>query len=186
MMGILLKSAAMFALLISAPTVPDTVSHDSPVPLVMCSDAAGSAFRVGPGLILSVNHVVTSGGCEIGGKPIHTLYTSATLDFAILEDHSAGKFFKVDCSGFVKGRLYLAVGHIRAGEQLSAIPMIATGQTDNGLSVLAGLMEAQPGMSGGPVIDAQTHEVVGSVNMAQWEDGLTFSRELRTTSVCQP
>lgn len=184
MMSLLLKSAAMFALLVSAPSVPDTTSDASPVPLVLCTNSAGSAFRIGLTLILSVSHVVSASGCEIGNKPIHVIYNNGSEDFAILQDVGPGKFLKVDCGGFVQGHLYVAIGHIRASDTLTGVPMVGTGKTQDGLSILAGVMEVQPGMSGGPIIDAQTNEVVGTVNAAEWEDGLTFSRELKGTSIC--
>jgi hypothetical protein len=63
--------------------------------------------------------------------------------------------------------------------------MVATGKyADAGMAALVGVFTAQPGQSGGPIIDAETHKVVGTVNAADWESGATFSVELRGTSIC--
>ena len=171
------------------PSTSDSIAPQPVVPLVVCLHPtyynAGTAFRVGPHLLLSVAHVTSSGGCQIDGQSIHILYTSSSQDFSILSDDRSGEFIPVDCNGFVKGRKYLSIGHARGIENLTIVPMIATGVTEGGLAILAGVFTAQPGMSGGPIVDAETMKVVGTTNTGDWERGLTGSVELKGTSVCQ-
>jgi hypothetical protein len=184
MLKALLGASLMLA---PAPAVPQT-NPTGPAPKVICRQehgySAGTAFRIGPHLLVSVNHVTSAGNCEIDGEPIHILYASRKADFSILSDDRLGKWLKVDCGGFVKGRMYVAVGHARAMDDLTFVPMVATGMTSGSLSILAGVFTAQPGQSGGPILDGETGKVVGTVNTAQWDRGLTGSIELRGTSIC--
>jgi hypothetical protein len=146
---------------------------------------AGSAFRVGNGLLLSVNHVTSSGQCLIDGKAIDIKYKAPKADFSMLKG-SEGPFLKVDCGGFVKGRKYLAIGYGRGRNEISVIELAGTGQyDDNGEAVLSGLLAVIPGMSGGPIISEDTGEVVGTVNAENFEEGLSWSVEIKQTPVCR-
>lgn len=171
-----------------SPAIPQAVEAEVPVPLVMCRQtfgyATGSAFRIGPHLLLSVKHVTNMKNCAINGVATHVLYTSRKADFSILSDERTGEWLRIDCNGFVAGHRYVAVGHVRGMDKLTAVPMIATGQSVNGMALLAGIFTAQPGMSGGAVLDAETLKVVGTVNAANWEQGFTASTELKRTPVC--
>jgi len=190
-MSALLKVPLALALAL-APTqaIPQTEPEAQPIaPRVVCLQAggysAGTAFRIGPHLLLSVKHVTSAGNCQIEGQAIHILYTSPKADFSILTDERpTTEFLKVDCDGFKEGRRYLAIGHARALDQLTIVPMVGTGQYAFGMAVLAGIFTAQPGQSGGPIIDAETGKVVGTVNTGNWEQGLTGSVELKGTPVC--
>jgi hypothetical protein len=177
----LLASALAFQ---PAQVVPQTVEQ-SAIPLVTCSDRAGTAFRIGPSLLLSVAHVTSAARCEIDGQPIKVIYTSRTADFSILEDRRHGDALTVDCGGFRMGRLYIAVGHARGLDTLTAVPMVATGKMGGGMALLVGIFTAQPGQSGGAIIDAETKQVVGTINTADWAHGITGSVELKGTSVCR-
>jgi hypothetical protein len=184
----MLRSLLAAALVVvPAPAVPQTEPAPS-VPKVLCRHehgySAGTAFRIGPHLLVSVNHVTSASRCEIDGEPIHVIYASPKADFSILSDARSGKWLKVDCSGFVAGHRYVAVGHARAMDELTLVPMVATGSTFGSLSLLAGIFTAQPGQSGGPIMDAETGRVVGTVNTAEWSRGLTGSVELKGTSIC--
>lgn len=167
-----------------APTASQGEVEQNPIPLVSCDLGAGTAFRIGPKLLLSVNHVTNLKGCMIDGQPIHIAYRSRRADFSELSDDRAGKWLKVDCRGFVPGRTYIIVGHARGLNSLIGIEAIATGAYSEGQAVLVGTLTAQPGQSGGPIVDAETHEVVGTVNAADWENGTTFSVELKQTPIC--
>lgn len=193
-MSVLLKAPALLAaaLSVTSASPPETPYEQSPVPKVVCHQkagySAGSAFRIGPSLLVSVNHVTKAGNCVIDGQDIKVVYASPKADFSILSDTRPGKFLKVDCGGFVKGRRYLAVGHARALDQITLVPLVATGETvetnAGPLALLVGIFTAQPGQSGGPIMDAETGKVVGTVNTGDWERGLTGSVELKGTSIC--
>lgn len=147
---------------------------------------AGTAFRVGKGLLLSVNHVTSNGSCFIAGKPLSVKYKSPTSDFSMVNGDD-GPFLPIDCGGFVKGRKYVALGHARGLDLITQVELTATGETDgtNGQAVLSGVFSVVPGQSGGPVIDEETGKVVGTVNMENYEDGLSWSVPLSGTPVCQ-
>lgn len=179
--------AASLALVPVASVVPQT--PDQPIiPKVVCLQtggySAGSAFRVGPTYLLTARHVISEGKCQIDGQPVKVIYTSARSDFAILEDTRPGKSIAVDCGGFQEGHRYVAVGHARALDDLTVVPLFGTGQHDGAWAVLAGIFEVQPGQSGGPIIDADTMKVVGVVNAADWESGKSFSIALKDTPIC--
>ena len=186
----LLRSLCATALLVSTTAVPQPVEED-PVPKVICrvpgGYIAGTAFRVGPQYLITVGHVIAQGKCEIDGQPIKVAYRSAKADFAILEDERAGKSLMVDCNGYQEGRQYIIRGHARGLDTLIDVPAIALGRHYDDtptLSLLVGVFTAQPGQSGGPIIDAQTGKVVGTTNTGDWKSGITGSVELKGTSIC--
>jgi hypothetical protein len=146
---------------------------------------AGSAFRVGNGLLLSVNHVTSSGQCLIDGKAIDIKYKAPKADFSMLKG-GEGPFLKVDCGGFVKGRKYLAVGFARGLDHLTIVELAGTGQIDpdNNEAVLMGVFAVVPGMSGGAILDEETGEVVGTINAENFEEGLSWSVPLSDTPLC--
>ena len=185
---------AAASLLIPSPVAPANmtpmvvVSPDAIVQ-VMCFGkdwiSAGTAFRVGPtGLAFSVNHVTTSTGqCFVAGKPLNIAYKSPDRDFSeILVE--AGPYLQVDCGGFVKGRKYVAFGYARGLSDVVSVELTALGKTNQNESLLYGMIPVIPGMSGGPILDAETGKVVGTVNMEDFEDGLSWSVPLSDTPVC--
>jgi hypothetical protein len=178
-----LVAAALVAAPVPAQTPPPLAP---PIPVVTCpvpgGASMGSAFRIGPRLLLSVAHVTHFPACYIDGEKVKVTYTSG--DFSIITVSRPGSFLKVDCGGFVKGHKYLALGHPRGIDELVGVPMIATGQSNGGQAILSGIFEAQPGMSGGPIVDVDTLRVVGTVNTGNWEDGETGSVQLKDTAVC--
>ena len=187
----MLRPLVALSLLTATPAVPQTIEQQSPVPKVVCRVAngyiMGSAFRVGPQYLLTVGHVIGSGQCQIDGQPIKVLYKSTKADFAILADPRAGKVIPVDCGGFKADHDYVAVSHARGLDRLTYIPMTGTGEHYSdirSLSILAGILTAQPGQSGGPIIDPDTMRVVGTVNTGDWDRGLTGSVALRDTPIC--
>jgi hypothetical protein len=186
-------AASAAALLIPAPVATANVQQEvispSAIVQVICPEtggwSAGTAFRVGPGGIeLSVNHVTKPGTCLIDGKPIKVSYASPDSDFSMI-DGDAGKYLKIDCGGFVKGRQYVAVGYARGLSSLTAIELEATGETFDGYSVLVGMLTVIPGMSGGAVLDEETGKVVGTVNVYNFEQGWSGSVPLSETPVCK-
>jgi hypothetical protein len=146
----------------------------------------GTAFRIGPqGLTLSVNHVTSSGRCFISGKEIEIAYKSPVADFSELNGRP-GPWLPIDCGGFVKDRKYLAVGHARGLDELTTVELTGTDTIDkDGQARLEGVFSVIPGQSGGPVIDAETGRVVGTINMEDFEEGLSWSVPLKGTPVCR-
>lgn len=152
---------------------------------VRCIPGMGTAFKVGPHTLLSVAHVTSLGGCMIDGKPITVVGTSG--DFAILSTgETASRWLTVDCSGFVAGRKYVAIGFARGVPTLTELDMTGTGIVWQKFYRLTGMFNVIPGMSGGPIIDAKTGKVVGTVNVHNFERGDSGSVELKETSVCSP
>ena len=179
------------ALLIPSPVAPASlplvVVQPSSIQQVICFGkgyiSAGTAFRVGPQLELSVNHVTSEPNCYIDGKPINLAYKSPDRDFSELVADD-GPYLTIDCGGFVKGKRYLAIGYARGLPNLYTVELTGTGQTDSGESVLTGMVPVIPGMSGGPVIDEETGRVVGTTNMENFEEGLSWSVPLSSTPLC--
>jgi hypothetical protein len=185
--------AAALAVLIPAPVAPANVAQitvpPSAIVQVVCPAAggwsAGTAFRIGPtGIELSVNHVTRPGTCEIDGKRIKLSYSSPNSDFSMIAG-DPGPSLTVDCGGFVKGRQYLAIGYARGAPFLTTVVIQATGETANGFAILEGIFTVIPGQSGGPVIDAETGKVVGTINVFDAVRGLSGSVELKGTPICK-
>lgn len=145
---------------------------------------SGTAFRIGNGLLLSVNHVTSTPNCYIQGKPIDLKWKSPKEDFSMLGGDD-GPFLTVDCGGFIKGRRYAAIGYARGLDTPAIVEMVATGDTEDGFAVLIGLVTVIPGQSGGPIIDETTGRVVGTVNAENFEEGLSFSVPLSATPICK-
>lgn len=188
-MRVLLASAMLLAPITPASVSPTLFLAPDAIVQVVCFGkneiSSGTAFRVGPRLMGdSVNHVTSSGACFIAGKPITLAYKSPDADFSeLLADD--GPYLGIDCGGFVKGRKYLALGFARGGSDVS-VEMEATGETDsNGNAMLSGMVPVIPGQSGGPVIDETTGRVVGTVNMENFEAGLSWSVPLSATPICR-
>ena len=155
------------------------------IPLVSCQKGAGSAFYIGPNILLSVDHVTSLGECTINGLPIKIIWSSKDLDLSVIYSDAGSKdFFPIDCDGFIADKRYISIGHARALDELSLVPLNGEGKYSGGLAMLDGVFEAQPGMSGGPIIDADTLRVVGTTNTADWEMGITGSSELKGSPLC--
>src|SRR5690348_18153047 len=109
-----MKAALLaLALLIPSPIQSEAPVLAEPIPKVVCDGGAemGTAFRVGPHLLVTAKHVADLPSCQIDDEPIHVIWMSQTGDAALLSDDRAGRFIHVDCGGFVPGRSYAALGH---------------------------------------------------------------------------
>jgi hypothetical protein len=185
MLGLLKVAAILQSLLPVSSTQANVAPWEHPeVVKVDCQAVVGTAFRVGPSTLLSVAHVTHNMGCRIDGKPFHVVRT--TGDFSILSTAQAdGRWLKVNCGGFVKGRKYEAIGFARGKDtQTTVADLEATGESVRGLYLLTGVFTVIPGMSGGPIIDAETGDVVGTTNTFEPMLGVSGSVELKHTSVC--
>jgi hypothetical protein len=187
----LAKAIVAATLLISGPAVPMTTNpvdiDTDAIVQVICPTpggwTAGTAFRVGHGLILSVNHVTSVGTCKINGERIKVLYSSKQ-DFSMVAG-GKGPFLRVDCGGFIRGRHYMSIGFARGLPFLTTVELIATGHKAGGFSLLSGIFTMIPGQSGGPVVDEETGKVVGTNNVFIEPDGLSGSLALADTPICK-
>jgi hypothetical protein len=153
--------------------------------LVDCGDSRGSAVRIGPNLLLSANHVTDNGGCTINGQPFKVLYASRAGDFSLIRLPGPG-FVKIDCGGFKRGRRYVAIGHARGLEELTAVELVGTGVREwaSGLAILLGVATVIPGQSGSGIFDRETGGMVGIVNVYDSPGGKSGSREVRDMGLC--
>lgn len=150
---------------------------------VICSTGMGTAFKVGPHILLSVAHVTNIGGCAINGVPIKVLHTDG--DFAVLySDEVSDKWLSVDCGGFRRGHLYTAVGYARGLPFQTSVDVIDTGSRLSGFEKLWGVFTVIPGQSGGAMIDPVTRKVVGTINVFDPMRGNSGSVALKDTPVC--
>jgi hypothetical protein len=189
--------AALSLALVSVPAIPQSVwehpaatetgidpSVHPEVVAVRCIPGTGSAFSVGPHILISVAHVTGLGGCAIQGKPITVLQTSG--DFTILSSAApAGKWLTVDCGGFVRGKKYIAIGFARGLPVQTTVDIEDMGYVVDGFERLWGVFTVIPGQSGGPIIDPETGKVVGTVNVYNPQKGDSGSIPLRDTPVCK-
>lgn len=180
----------LLALALVVPQLGDIVIPPQAFAEIVCVDrtgiTAGTAFRIGPGLMLSVNHVTSAKGqCFVGGKPMTIRYTSRATDFSMIGGGPEGPFLKVDCGGFVKGHSYLALGYARGLPELTRVELTANGEMYQGRAVLTGMFVVVPGQSGGPIIDKETGEVTGVVEAENFEEGTSWSIPLSATPACQ-
>lgn len=151
---------------------------------VDCIGGRGSAFKIGPHLLVSVAHVTNIGGCFINGEPIKVLRTKG--DFALLySDNVADKWLTVDCGGFQRGHSYIATGFARGLPIQTTIDIVDTGTSLGGFERLWGVFTVIPGQSGGAITDRDTGKVVGTINVYQAERGDSGSIPLKDTSICQ-
>lgn len=151
---------------------------------VDCLLGRGSAFRVGPNMLLSVAHVTSMPLCNIGGKPFTVIEKRG--DFTVLQVADTSRsWLKIDCGGYVKGHRYQAIGYARGLDTQTTIDLIATGEKDGQMSQLEGVFTVIPGQSGGPIIDEDTGEAVGTTNTFEPEQGLSGSVALSDTPVCK-
>ena len=137
----------------------------------------GTAFWIGPRRLITAAHVTSHGRCAIGGTPLDVVREDGVLDVAELRSTAPHPFLPFRCTGFRAGRHYLAIGFI-AGRSRADLPWRATGRRDaSGQHEFVG--QAEPGMSGGPVLDL-SGRAVGVVD----QRFPARSRALEETHLC--
>jgi hypothetical protein len=150
---------------------------------VQCAGGSGTAFKTERGWV-SAAHVTSLFGCEIGGVPIGAT-PEGTLDFSRLDYAGKGSGFKVNCEGMKAGTYVFAAGYAGGFTwQTMTRHLVTYKSTDDGLRLVLGGPTFIPGMSGGPVLNA-AGEVVGIVNAYSKMFPVSFSRELKDTSLCR-
>jgi hypothetical protein len=154
---------------------------------VDCDHTRGTAFWVGPHILLTAAHVSGGKDCKINGEPLHVLRSGGKDgDLAVLQsERTATRWLTVDCKGFVKGKEYAALGYARGLDTQTEVDTKATGEDVLGMARLWAVFHAVPGQSGGPMVDRETWQPVGIVNVYNPERGDTGSVELKRTSICK-
>lgn len=157
---------------------------------VRCAHSLGTAFKVAPNKYLSVNHVTVNEGCTIEGKPIFVTYADPTGDFSIIsvDDPEPGGI-EISCDGFRAGQWYYSIGFARGDPWSVSISLRSTNMPTipgilRGWAGFQGIEFVIPGMSGGAILDSQGR-VVGTVNAYNSSYGLSWSRSLSDTALCQ-
>lgn len=167
--------------LTSATPAPMPPFHYPMVHQVICDEGRGSAFRVDGGRLLSVAHVTGGTNCKIDGRPIEAVQDEGR-DFAVISGTGRAGF-KINCGGFIPGQWYHSVGFAGGRPWQTTLTHLASYQTADGYRVLLGIPTFIPGMSGGIVMNA-AGEAVGTVNAFRRFTPLSYSVELKDTSVC--
>jgi hypothetical protein len=183
-MKALIACAALLSLGASEPTFTPASVPGSPIVQVKCLGGSGTAFRIGPQEIASVNHVTSLGGCFIDGEAINVSYHRGDFSIVTPKDVS-DSYLTVNCGGFVKGRRYVATGYARGLNKLQDVQLTGTGTTMGPFAILSGVFTVIPGMSGGPVIDPASGEAVGTINIYNYPAGLSGSVPFKDTPLCQ-
>lgn len=172
-----LAPAALFVSApVSAPTTGPYAHDEALIVPVICTQAAGTAFKIGWNTYITAAHVSDNEGCTIGGQVVDVTRRDGKTDFAELRGPSSPHSLPLSCAGFKPGRIYLARGWV-PGWGLMRLPWLATELTDAGQRVFVG--DAIPGMSGGVVMDRRGR-VVGIVSKRL----ATRATSLSDTSAC--
>lgn len=162
---------ALATLLTAAPSVPQEAGvypHDeAAIVRVFCQrpigNVTGSAFKVTGNGYITAHHVVDGGVCFVAGQRITITWLDEKHDYATFTGPSSPDTLETSCNGFGAGQTYLARGYPGGGDYNIRAPWIATLMTLNGFRIFVS-SDSIPGMSGGPVMDAQGR-AVGIVSM---------------------
>jgi hypothetical protein len=183
-------AACLAAPFLASASIPDaiTVTHHPSVVQVLCDQGRGTAFRWRGNAVISVMHVVGLSNCSINGVPIEVALKDEEQDFAILRLPSSVPGIPVNCEGFKSGERYYAVGYARGRPYQRMIAVQGSEAATRvygakGFSVLVGAEYFIPGMSGGPVLNADG-EAVGTVNAFNPFLGISYSTQLKDTAIC--
>lgn len=185
---------------LAAPMYPG-MENLSTVRHLRCDQGTGSAFIVGRDVIATARHVATMTNCrdaETGNKYI-MYHQDEAHDFALMTGMTPDmEPAKVNCNGYVPGREYVAQGITSYKQRWPLFRRVTT--TARGITNLEvqgdpvlGIRELDgyivPGMSGGPIHDVRTGQIVGIVNVGYFNrfgdpTGLSYSYELKDTILC--
>lgn len=171
------------------PEPPPPMLADIPeIHMVDCTNARGTAWRVGSGAMVTARHVTHGRACTINGEPVTVTWESAELDMAVLRTAVHGRGHPIDCSGFKDGEAVLGVGYARGLPVQRAIIAVPSDElTQMGrigkFTTLIGQERWIPGMSGGPVY-TQEGKVVAIVNAYDRNLPISYSQALKDSPLC--
>lgn len=184
----IVKALAAAALTVAPVAVSsDTVTFVNypGVYLVSCDEGSGTGFRTGHNHFFSVAHVTALHNCRINGVPIKVTEQDSEHDFSQFDADIPGPALRYTCEGFHAGDWVWAIGYAGGRPIQTGLPVYTTYALHRtGFRIFIGEQPYIPGMSGGPVFNARG-EVVGTVNAYVPGTGISLSRDLRETSVCQ-
>lgn len=191
----LLAASASLAVATPADAFPPVVHYDNErtntqyplVDQVSCDKARGTAFRIGQTTYMTAAHVVSTnnGACKINGNPVTIIEFDGALDYAIIEaGPPVREHLRLSCEGYNKSEWYWSNGYAFGLAFQTSVALYSSAfDSDTGMRLFIGKHTVIPGMSGGPVMNAKG-EVVGIVNMYNPLFGISFSRALKDTSIC--
>lgn len=178
---------------LSVPAIPQDAplyANIDQIRMVICEGGAvsGTAFRTGSGAYTTANHLTDGRNCEIDGEPAQVTWHSAELDIAIVRTSVHGDPLKVNCGGFHDKEMVAGIGYAGGFPMQRVVIVMASEELTRayqwgGFTTLLGVERFIPGMSGGPVLNAQG-EVVGIVNGLHNVEPLSFSQSLSETPLC--
>jgi S1-C subfamily serine protease len=176
----------------------------SAVRLIDCEEGSGSGFLIDDDILVTAKHVADLTNCvDVSTKTSLTTYkTGPDQDIAVMTGKLPDMpYFKYDCSRYQKGQMYSAYGisdFFQRDYIFRSVSMKGTGEyTDVKFrdgSVMTNMPRlwgfAVPGMSGGPIVNINTGNVVGIVNAGMRNlfgipTGEVFSYELASSFLCK-
>jgi hypothetical protein len=161
---------------------PVAVAHYPQVQRIQCNQGSGTGFTIEDGRFVSVHHVTSLTNCHTPTKSIDAR-RDGDLDFSTAPFQARGGL-PINCDGFKTGTYVWAIGYAGGFEWQTMTRLYVTYKiADNGMRILLGRPTVIPGMSGGPILNA-AGQVVGTVNMYHSDLGLSFSVDLKDTSLC--
>ena len=153
---------------------------------VICDRSFGTAFRIAPDRLVSVDHVTKATGCTIDNEPVIVESADPKLDFSIIRTATHNRnIVRYSCEGIKAGEWVHAIGHARGWPRQQMISLVSRGwKGADGMTVLHGAGTVIPGQSGGPVLNSRG-EVVATVNAYNPWLRFSYVRELKDTELCK-
>lgn len=186
------------AILLVSAAPPEDIDT-SPIPMftavrqvkqIFCGRYRGTAFYTGANALTSANHVTSENNCATENELISVTYADARIDFSSSRTPATeSQPLQVDCRGFQDGREYIAVGYAHGAPVQRTVVTMRSALVNpafqwEDFTTLVGRERFIPGMSGGPIFDAETGAVVGIVRGYNDFPGISYARDIKDTPLC--